>query len=188
MPRAKDYYSRKARSEGYYARSAYKLKELNKRFRLIRRGSSVLDLGCAPGGWMQVIKEIVGKKGYLLGIDIKPMKDVEHAEFILGDVNDSALLDRINRKFDAVVSDLAPSTTGIAELDHELSIGLARRALDIAKKRLKKNGGFLCKLFQGAHFQGYLADVKKSFAFVRAIRPKATKKGSKEVYVIAKGF
>lgn len=180
----RDYYSRKARLEGYYARSAYKLKEINKKYKLIGKHSSVLDLGCAPGGWMQVIKEI--SKGYVLGIDLKPIKKITGVDFIQGDVNDESMLKKIEKQFDVIVSDLAPKTTGIVELDHELSIDLAKQALKITKTKLKKNGHFLAKVFQGIFLNDIIKEIKKNFTFVKTIRPKATKKGSKEVYIVAK--
>ncbi len=182
----KDYYTRKSREEGYYARSVYKIKELNKKYKLIKQGDKVLDIGCSPGGWVQAALEVVGKKGYVVGIDLERVKvKAENFRFIQGDVYDNKIPDDIG-VVDVVLSDIAPKTSGVKELDQERSYDLAKQALKISKKKLKKGGNFLCKIFQGKEYIRFIKEVEKEFKFVRTAKPEASKKGSKEMYVIGK--
>lgn len=179
----KDFYTRKSRQEGYYARSAYKLKHINKKYNLIRKGDKVLDLGCSPGGWVQASLEIIGNKGLVIGVDITPARiKAKNFKFIKADVKEA----KIEEKFDVVISDMAPKTTGIQELDHERSYDLAKTALEIAKKHLKEKGNFLCKIFQGKYYQEFLNEVKKNFEFAKTVKPGASKKKSKEMYIVGK--
>lgn len=180
----KDFYTRKSREEGYYARSVYKLKHINKKYDLIKKGDKVLDLGCSPGGWTQASLEIVGEKGFVVGIDIISPRKIKskNFKFIRSDVQEA----EINEKFDVVLSDMAPKTTGIQDLDHERSYDLAKTALEISKKHLKEGGNFLCKIFQGKYYQEFLNEVKKNFEFVKTVKPEASKRGSKEMYVVGK--
>lgn len=182
----KDFYTRKSREEGYYARSAYKLKQINKKYNLIRKGNKVLDLGCSPGGWVQASLEITGPEGFVVGVDITSMKKIgaKNFRFIKSDVAEA----QIEGVFDVIVSDMAPKTTGIQELDHERSFDLAKTALEIAKKHLKQGGNFLCKIFQGKYYQEFLNEVKKNFEFSKTVKPEASKRQSKEMYVIGKCF
>lgn len=185
----KDFYTRKSRQEGLRARSAYKLEEINKKYKLIRSGNNVLDLGCWPGGWLLITKRIVGDRGYVLGIDEKEIREVKGVDFIEGDVFNDEVLDKIKeKKFDVVISDLAPNTSGILELDNERSYDLSLRALEIAKQVLNKNGNFLCKIFMGKSFSDFLSEMRKSFEFVKPAKPDASKKVSKEMYIIGKRF
>ncbi len=182
----KDYYTRKSREEGYYARSVYKIKELNKKYKLIKQGDKVLDIGCSPGGWVQAALEVVGRKGYVVGIDLEKVKvKAENFRFIQGDIYENKILEDIE-VVDVVLSDTAPKTSGVRELDQGRSIDLARIALDIAKKKLKAEGNFVCKVFQGKEYPDYIREVKKEFSFVKTSKPEASKSGSKEMYVIGK--
>jgi len=180
----KDFYTKKSREEGYYARSAYKLKQLNWRFRLIWRRNKVLDLGCSPGGWVQAALEIVGPQGHVTGVDITHVRHItaDNFTFIRADIHEA----KIEGKFDAVISDMAPKTTGVKDLDHERSYDLAHTALEIAKEHLRPGGNFICKIFQGARYEEFLQEVKKSFETYKTAKPDASKQRSKEMYVIGK--
>ncbi len=187
--RHRDHFTHKAIKEGYRARSAYKLKEMNQKYNLIRRGDSVLDLGCWPGGWLIDAREF-SRTGRIVGIDLRVIKPIAGVEFIEGDIMSPDVQKRLFDfgKFDAVLSDLAPHTSGIISLDVERSIQLSRKALSVARKVLKPNGNFLCKVFQGEGFDEFLRDVRKSFEFCKSTKPEASRKQSKEIYIVAKGF
>ena len=181
----KDKFSLRAELEGYRARSAYKLKFLNKKYNLIRKNYNVLDLGAWPGSWMQFCSDLEAK---VLGVDIKPIQSLSGCKFILGDVYESRTLERIREhgKYDVVLSDLAPKTTGIN--DQELSFELSYRAFAIAKEVLKRNGDFVCKIFQSAYLNEFLQELRKSFSFVKSVKPEASKMKSKEMYIVCKGY
>jgi len=180
----KDFYTRKSREEGYYSRSVYKLKNINKKYELIKKGDKVLDLGCSPGGWSQASLEIVGHNGLVIGIDITPVKKIKakNFKFIKSSIEEA----EIEGTFDVVLSDAAPKTTGIQDLDQERSYDLAKTALEIAKKHLKEDGNFLCKIFQGPNYQEFINEVKKNFEFMKTVKPEASKRQSKEMYVVGK--
>lgn len=180
----KDFYTRKSREEGYYARSVYKLKQINQKYNLIKRRDKVLDLGCSPGGWIQASLEIIGPEGFVIGIDLSPVRKIEakNFRFIKSDIIEV----KIEEIFDVVLSDMAPKTTGTRELDQERSYDLAKTALETAKKHLKEGGNFLCKIFQGPRYQEFLDEVKQSFEFIKTVKPEASKQQSKEMYVIGK--
>ena len=187
----KDHYFRKAKQEGFRARSVYKLFEINKKHNLIKRGDKILDLGCSPGSWSQAASKITGNKGVVLGIDILPIKEIKEIKFIQADISSQETLEKIrlvSEKFDVILSDMAPKTTGIKDLDHSKSIDLNEKALEIAEKCLVKNGNFLCKVFQGEFFPEFLKKVKGKFEFVKSFKPESSRKESKEVYIVAKGF
>ena len=181
----KDFYTRKAMKEGYLARSVYKLKQINKKYFIIRNSSSVLDLGCFPGGWVQYCLEL---NCDVIGIDIKYVSIKSNKfTFLKMDVSDDKIYG-IDNKFDVVLSDLAPKTTGVKELDRYRSFDLAFRALQIAIKKLKENGNFLVKIFQGKDYIRFLNECKKHFKHVKSDKPDASKSKSVEMYVVCKGF
>lgn len=180
----KDFYTKKSREEGYYARSVYKLKQINKKYNLIKKGDRVLDLGCSPGGWVQASLEIVGDQGFVVGVDVSPVKKIQSKNFKFVKSNIEEV--KLEGIFDVILSDLAPKTTGIQDLDQERSYDLAKTALEIAKKNLKEGGNFLCKIFQGPRYQEFLNEAKKNFEFVKTVKPEASKKQSKEMYVVGK--
>ena len=181
----KDKFTIRAQLEGYRARSVYKLIFMNKKYYLIKKNDLVLDLGAFPGSWMQVCLNLNAK---VVGVDIKQIISMQGARFILGDIYDNRTLEKIqiHGKYDVVLSDLAPKTTGIN--DQELSLDLSIRAFKIAKQVLKRNGNFVCKIFQGQGFREFLQELKKSFSFVKSIKPEASKKKSKEMYFVCKGY
>ena len=185
---AKDFYTKKAMQEGYFARSAYKLKQMNKKYSIIKKNGNILDLGCWPGGWIQASLEVIGDNGSIIGIDMKEVNiNNKNFKFHKMDVFDKSI-SQINKKFDAVISDLAPKTTGIKDLDRHKSFQLAFRAMEIARSNLKHNGNFLVKIFQGEEFIKFLNECKKYFNFVKCDKPLASKKKSVEMYVICKGL
>lgn len=182
-----DTFSRKAWKEGYKGRSVYKLKELNERYKLIRRNNRVLDLGCYPGSWIQYCNKI--NVGYILGVDVRDIKINGNYSFLKANVFDKEIFDKIKSfrsKFDVVLSDLAPITTGFS--DSEKSLDLARKAFEIAQSFLCRGGNFLCKVFQSNGLENFIMDLKKYFDFVKVTKPRSSKKRSSEIYIVAKNF
>jgi 23S rRNA (uridine2552-2'-O)-methyltransferase len=187
-----DYYTRKARAEHWLARSVYKLEEIDRKFRLIRKGDRVLDLGCFPGSWSQYSIQRVGPKGEVVGLDLKePGRPLApNFRFIEADVlslDIESLAKEVGAR-DTVISDLAPQTTGIRVTDTNHSMALACRALEIALAILKTKGHFLCKVFEGEGITDFRGRSIDHFDQVRLIRPSAVRKGSREVYVVGLRF
>lgn len=188
-----DPFVKQARKDGYRSRSAYKLIELNEKDKLIRPGMRVMDLGSAPGGWSQVAGKLVGAKGHVLATDILPMDGLTNVDFIQGDFTDDAVVQRIydwlaGEKFDLIVSDIAPNISGIASADQGRSIYFLELALDTVCKTLKPGATFAAKMFQGSGSDEYLKELRKHFVKVSIRKPEASRKESREVYVVAKGF
>lgn len=192
MPRHKDHFYRKAKEEGYRSRASYKLLQINQKHNVIKKGDTVVDLGAAPGGWLQVAKEISG--GFVLGVDIQNIAPLDGVETLRGDITHSSTLESISgmiektRGADVVICDASPNLSGNWNLDHARSIDLCRSALDVATKILKPGGNFVVKVFQGDMFSDFLAEVKKHFSFVKVYSPQASRKESAEIYIIGKGF
>jgi 23S rRNA (uridine2552-2'-O)-methyltransferase len=183
-----DVFHRRAKQQGFVARSVFKLEEIDKKFHLLRRGARVLDLGCRPGSWLQYAGSIVGPDGALVGIDRTDLdKPVPGARIVVGDVFEVALetLKGPLEAFDVVLSDMAPDTTGVRSLDQARSEGLFERALEIAELTLGKNGHFVGKLFQGPDWQRLLSRAREGFAEVRTVKPSGSRKESIEQYVVA---
>ena len=184
----KDHYSNRAREEKWLARSVYKLEEIDRKHGIIRRGFRVLDLGCYPGSWSQYCLKKVGKRGEVVGLDIKAPDRIfaENFRFIKTDILtlEPAWLTREVGKTDAVISDLAPNTTGISLVDTSQSLDLAAKALEIALAVLKERGHFLCKVFEGEDFKAFRDRAAGSFYQIRLLRPTAVRKRSREVYVL----
>ena len=184
-----DHYFRRARKEGFLARSVYKLEEIDRRVRLIRPGQRVLDLGCHPGSWLQYCAGVVGKGGLVVGVDTREVS-VElppHVQFLQADVFELSPVDlhHFSREFDVVLSDLAPATTGVRSVDSNRSSMLFQRALSLALDLLAPGGHFLGKIFQGSGFNAIVQQLKSEFLKVRGIKPRATRKVSKEIYLVA---
>ena len=182
-----DAFQRKARREGYRARSTYKLKDIQKRSKIFKSGDSVLDLGAAPGGWSQVALEFIGEEGKLVGVDLQHILPLEGAKFIQGDLRDSEIREELQElmpKADVVISDMSPNLSGNYSVDQARSVELSSLALEIAAER--KASAFVVKVFEGADFQEYRKAVIDEFGSVRTLSPEASRKQSSEVYLIAK--
>lgn len=184
-----DAYTRRARDEKWLARSVYKLQEIDNRFRLIKRGGRILDLGCYPGSWSQYALGKVGPDGEVVGIDLnRPNRlSARGFQFIQADImtlDVEWLIQEVSCR-DLVMSDLAPSTSGIGAVDESRSLALAGRAAMIACSSLKSGGHFVCKIFEGEDLNQFKKEVSDHFRQIRLIRPKATRKRSREVYLVA---
>lgn len=186
-----DHYSRKAQKEKYPARSVYKLQEIQKKYRLIRKGDRVLDLGCSPGSWLAYAAELTGDGGLVVGIDLKPVSIPlpAHVSVYKGDVlaPGEMLAHKPGQRFHAVVSDMAPNTTGNKDVDAARSFDLCEAALNISQEYLVPNGVFVCKIFQGELFQAFSNRVKTCFKRQHIFKPQSSRKASKEIYIIGMG-
>lgn len=186
----KDHYFKLAKEKGYRSRSAYKLLQISRNCNLLKQSKKVVDLGAAPGGWIQVARDFIGDDGLILGIDKKPIKpfEYENIETFEMNVNDDCIfdtiLDKAHGKVDVVISDLSPSISGARSFDNFRQIDLAERALEIAKKLLKKNGNFLVKIFDSPESQEFFKKVKKSFKKAKQIKPDASARKSSEIFFV----
>ena len=188
-----DPYVKQAQKDGYRSRSAYKLIELNDKDRLIRPGMRIMDLGSAPGGWSQVAGKLVGRKGRILATDILPMDALANVDFIQGDFTDEAIVQQLlawldGGKFDLIISDIAPNITGISMADQASSMYFLELALDTVLKTLKPGASFVAKMFQGSGSDQYVKELRRHFEKVLIRKPAASRKESREVYLVAKGF
>lgn len=186
-----DPYVIKAQQEGYRSRAVYKLLEIQERDRLFKSGMTVIDLGAAPGGWSQLVVKLIKPKGRLIALDLLEMPPIEGVDFIRGDFSDEAMLqvlmERLGpNKVDWVLSDMAPNMSGTESVDIPSSLYLCELALDFALQVLGSSGGFLIKVFQGAGFDAFLAEIKRNFKKVSIRKPKASRGRSREVYVLAR--
>jgi len=185
-----DHYSRRAKKERFPARSVYKLEEMQQKYHLIKKGDKILDLGCSPGSWLLFAAKLTGNKGHVAGIDLKPVtiNIPPHVTIYTGDIfSFKSYSESIGNEFNVVLSDMAPSTTGIKNVDSARSFNLCQAALEIAQKVLLPGGSFACKIFQGEDFKQFSDSVKSSFATCNIFKPKSSRKASKEIYIIAKG-
>lgn len=187
-----DPYVAEARRQGYRSRAAFKLQQLDQRFRLLARGQRVVDLGCAPGGWSQVAADKVGPSGAVVGIDLQETDSLPDLILLHGDFHDDAMVAQIRAALggpaDLVLSDMAAPATGHAATDHLRVVALAEDAFALAETLLKPGGAFVAKVFQGGATGELLAALKKAFAEVRHAKPAASRAESGETYVVAKGF
>ena len=184
-----EFYTILAKKDGYPARSVYKLKEIDEKYKIFKKGDRVLDLGCSPGSWLLYISQKVGKQGKVIGIDLEEIKIPQKANIVfikksVFDLKESSFKD----KFEAVVSDLSPKTSGVEFLDAAKSLELAERSFEIAKSVLLPYGNFVCKLFENESSNEFFKKVENCFDFAKRFRPKAVTKKSKEFYIIGKGF
>lgn len=187
----KDYFFKKAKTENYAARSVFKLQEIDERFHLFKAGYKILDLGAAPGSWSQYASQKVGPQGRVLGIDLQPIKlTLQNAVFITADMRDLDVgkvmaENGISPPFDIVMSDMAPKTTGIRVTDQMRSLELCEIALETAERFLRPRGHFIAKLFHSEEFEGFRDKLRERFQRVEVLRPKSTRKESKEIFFIA---
>jgi 23S rRNA (uridine2552-2'-O)-methyltransferase len=187
-----DPYVQAAKRDGYRSRAAYKLIELNDRFRVLKPGMTVVDLGAAPGGWAQVSAAAVGARGRVVAVDITPFDQVAGVELIIADVTELAsealIRDAAGGGADIVLSDMAPPSSGHRGTDHLRIIGLAEAGLDLARGLLRPGGSFVAKVWQGGTENELLTTLKRDFSNVRHAKPPASRSDSAEMYVVAQGF
>tara|TARA_B100001123_G_C15186701_1_gene977612 strand:+ start:579 stop:1187 length:609 start_codon:yes stop_codon:yes gene_type:complete len=188
----KDHYRRLAHEQGFRSRASYKLKEINKSYRIIGPGSYVLDLGCAPGGWSQIAHKIAGNQGKVLGIDTSFVEEIPGVEIIRGDIEDSDITEQIlsffQRKVDSVICDLSPNVSGNWSVDHAAQISLNYTAEKLMEKVLVGKGNALFKVFDGEYSNEFYEFLKKKFIKIKLTKPKASRKPSSELYCICMGF
>lgn len=184
--KVQDQYFKKAQAEGYRARSAFKLIEIDDKFKIFKKGQSVLDLGAAPGSWMQVIQKKVGEHSILVGIDLQEIKPLgDNVALYQADIFSELVEDLLmDEKFDVITADLAPKTSGVKDIDQWKSIELNQKVVEIAKKHLKTKGTVILKVFVGADFQEFVKEVKTTFKKVQNFKPKACRDRSFETYLI----
>ena len=185
-----DFYVQKAQKEGYRARAAYKLLEINEKTNLIKKGMTVVDLGAAPGSWSQVAGQLVGDSGTLIASDILPMDTLENVTFIQGDFREEAVFNQImdevgGRRVDVVLSDMAPNTSGMAAVDQPRMMYLCELAVDFALTVLPDGGALIMKVFQGEGSQELRAQMQKQFSQIKSIKPAASRPRSKEMFWVA---
>jgi len=187
-----DAYVKQAQQQGLRSRAAFKLQELQEKYRLITPGMTVVDLGAAPGGWCQVALPLVTSGGKVIALDILGMEPLPGVEFIQGDFTEDEPLARLEqalggRMVDLVMSDMAPNMSGMATVDQAKAMYLAELALEFVKEHLKPGGDFVVKLFQGTDFDSFVQQVRSMFTKVQVIKPKASRPRSREVYLLARG-
>jgi 23S rRNA (uridine2552-2'-O)-methyltransferase len=188
----RDLYRRLAREQGYKSRAAFKLLEANERYRFLRPGGKVVDFGSAPGGWLQVASELVGPSGLVVGVDITPVRLKEkNIHTIKMDVNDPGMPERVmaltNGRADVILSDLAPSVSGVWELDQARQVELTLRILDLCAELLKDGGSAFFKLFEGERSQEVRDRFRRDFDSVRVVKPAASRSASSELYYFCQG-
>lgn len=190
---ASDPYVQRAREEGWRSRAVFKLEEIQRSDQLLKPGMTVVDLGAAPGGWSQYAARILAGRGRVIAVDILPMAGLSGVEVLQGDFSEQATLDQLfgmldGVRADLVLSDMAPNTMGIAEVDHARSMHLVDLAADFAAQALRPGGDLLLKVFQGREFQPLVARLRADFKTVKLRKPKASRGRSPEVYVLARGY
>jgi len=185
----RDFYRRRARAEGYRSRASYKLLEAVKRYKLINRGDRVIDLGAAPGGWVQVASDAVGTSGLVIGVDVDPVElDLSNARTLQIDINDRSLLETIKTLLpsgaDVILSDLSPNISGAWDLDHYRQIELTLRSLQLCDIFLRASGNAMFKVFEGERFGELRKEVGRRFRTVTIMKPKASRRESSEIYLV----
>ena len=188
----RDPYRKLAKENSYRSRAVYKLSQLNKSHHILKQGMKIVDIGAAPGGWLQFASKISGSKGKVIGIDIKEIEPISNVVIINGNVEDEQTVTLLSKylvgKADIVLSDLAPNVSGLWEMDHLKQIDLTMKAVEITKKILKVNGNALYKVFQGEATPEFIAYVKSIFSAVHITKPDASRKQSSEIYLLCKQF
>ena len=190
--RKRDYYYKKAKQEHYRSRAAYKLFEAIKKYHFIEYGDVVVDLGAAPGGWIQAARKAVGNKGFVLGVDLKSIEPFPqpYVRTIICDITEQEavqqILEMLPRKADIVISDASPNISGIWEVDHARQIDLALQALEIALQTLRPGGNFFVKVFQGDMLDDFTHKIKLHFETVLVMKPKASRAKSAEIFILGK--
>jgi 23S rRNA (uridine2552-2'-O)-methyltransferase len=192
--RKREYYYKKAKEENYRSRATYKLVQANEKYGFIKLRDIVVDLGAAPGGWIQAARKMTGKYGFVLGVDLKPIEPFtqEYIRTIIADFTEPGIAEQIlsflPRKADVVLSDAAPNITGVWEVDHARQIDLATKAMEIAQCILRPNGNFFVKVFEGDLLNDFIQAVKQCFDAVKIVKPQASRAKSSEMYLLAMGL
>jgi 23S rRNA (uridine2552-2'-O)-methyltransferase len=188
----RDQYRRLAKDQGYRARSAYKLLQINRSYHIIKKGDKVVDLGCAPGGWLQVAVKEVRSSGNVIGMDLKPVTPVAGAIILQGSIEDPNMLSKIAEilgcKADVVLSDLAPNVSGVWDIDHARQISLSTIAVRFAQHVLRVGGSSVFKVFEGDMLMEFRSELQKSFGKVLLSKPSASRQESSELYIICLDF
>ena len=196
MKEIQDFYFKKAKKEGYPARSVYKLEEAQLKHRLLKKGDKVLDIGCHPGSWSLYAAKEVGAQGLVVGIDLQKTKGVgkngsASIHWLRGDITDEEMLVSVLElapAFDVLISDMAPSATGNKWADQQQALNLCRRSLAVAEEVLKPGGNYYCKVFQGEDLDDFVKEVRSRFKTVRLVKPKSSRSESREMFVLGMGF
>ena len=188
-----DEFVRRAKAEGWRSRAVYKLQEINERDRLLKPGTTLVDLGAAPGGWSQYAARSLGERGRVLALDILPMDALAGVDFIQGDFREETVFAQLlatlaGTPVDLVISDMAPNTSGLKAVDQPKQMYLVELALDFARQTLRPGGDFLVKVFQGEGFDALLKDLRADFGSVATRKPKASRARSAELYLLARNF
>ena len=189
----KEHYYKEAKRVGYRARSAFKLKQIQSKFNIIRKGDTVIDLGAAPGGWSQIAKELVGDQGTVIGIDISHIKPIAGITFLQGDLTENSAIDKVrqiigDKKSDVILSDMSPNISGNYSVDQARSVYLCEHALKLTELLLKPGGNFVCKVFEGEDLHDFIKKMDKIFKTVKQFSPPASRKSSSETYIIARNL
>ena len=194
IERKNEHYYKMAKKQQYRSRASYKLLQINKRFKIIKPQDKVVDLGAAPGGWSQVALESVGEEGLVIGVDLEWIRpfDEENYLTVRGDFTDEKIITQIKSLLHGmakvVISDASPKLSGIKDIDNLRSADLADNALKVCDHLLMHSGNFIMKVFQGSEYDNIIKNIKERFKIVKTTKPPSSKKGSVEMYVIAKGF
>jgi 23S rRNA (uridine2552-2'-O)-methyltransferase len=192
--RKREYYYKKAKEENYRSRATYKLVQANEKYGFIQRNDIVVDLGAAPGGWIQAARKMTGKNGFVLGVDLKPIDPFtqEYVRTIVADLTEPGIVEEIRsflpREADVVISDAAPNITGVWDVDHARQIDLATKSLEIAQCLLRSSGNFFVKVFEGDLLNDFIQTVKNLFETVKIVKPQASRAKSSEMYLLALGL
>ena len=188
----RDQYRRLAKDQGYRARSAYKLLQMNRSYNIIKKGDKVVDLGCAPGGWLQVAMKEVGSSGKVIGVDLKPVTPVAGATILQGSIENPNVLSKIAEilgcKADVILSDMAPNVSGVWDIDHARQISLSTIALGFAQHVLRVGGSSVFKIFEGEMLKEFKSELRKSFGKVLLSKPSASRQESSELYIVCLDF
>ena len=196
MRKVQDFYYRKAKKDKYPARSVYKLEEIQRKYQLLNKGDSVLDLGCFPGSWSLYASECVGPRGVVVGVDLHqaekaPREGGADIHWLCQDITDPQFIPtvrKIRSAFKVIISDLAPKTTGNRWADHQQSMRLVEHTLVLAESLLHDKGNYLCKVFQGEDLPQFVSHLKKQFGQVKTIKPDSSRKESREIFVVGINF
>jgi 23S rRNA (uridine2552-2'-O)-methyltransferase len=189
----RDPYVQQARRDGWRSRAVYKLEQIDQKERLLKKGMVCVDLGAAPGSWSQYVTEKLDGDVRIIAVDLLPMDSLPSVDFVQGDFTDDAVLEQMRdligeSPVDLVISDMAPNISGNRAIDQPRSMYLAELAIELCKEVLKPGGDFVCKLFQGEGIDAYILAARKAFKRVKVMKPKASRPGSREVYLVARNY